>query len=128
MRAKLKSGCLVLGDKGWLLSPGDYADADLYIPQEERPKVEFVKSPGHFVEFANAIKGEGKAMSNFPDYSVGLTETVLLGNLAVWAAAGDQGSLAKPRPKTAAARLRVAIRSLAKWVSPARRSCGTPRI
>ena len=25
-------------------------------------------------------------MSNFPDYAVPLTETVLLGNLAVWAA------------------------------------------
>jgi len=93
MKAKLKSGCLVVGDKGWLLSPGDYADSDLYLPDTERPKVDFVKSPGHFTEWVNAIKGEGKAVSNFPDYSASLSETVLLGNLAVWAAAGDQGSL-----------------------------------
>lgn len=90
MKNKLRSGCLVIGDKGWLLAPGDYADADIYMPQEDRPKVDYVKSPGHFVEWVNAIRGEGKAMSNFPDYSGGLTETVLLGNLAVWAAAGDQ--------------------------------------
>ena len=41
-------------------------------------------SPGHFTEFANAIK-ENKpelAMSNF-DYAGRLTETVLLGNIAL---------------------------------------------
>ena len=30
-------------------------------------------------------------MSNFPDYSGPLTEMVLVGNLAVWAAASGQG-------------------------------------
>jgi hypothetical protein len=90
MKRKLTSGCLVLGDKGWLLSPGDYADSDLYLPQEERPKVEIERSPGHFVEWVEAIKGGAPAKSNFPDYSASLTETVLLGNLSVWAAAGDQ--------------------------------------
>jgi predicted dehydrogenase len=90
MARTLKSGCLVLGDKGWLLAPGDYASSDIYMPQEERPKVDFIKSPGHFEEWVNAIKGEGQATSNFPNYASQLTETVLLGNLAVWAAAGDQ--------------------------------------
>jgi hypothetical protein len=42
------------------------------------------------VEWVNAIKGEGTPMSNFANYAGPLTETVLLGNLAVWAAAGDQ--------------------------------------
>jgi predicted dehydrogenase len=93
MKNTLKSGCLVVGDKGWLLAPGDYASSDLYMAQEERPTVDYPRSPGHFVEWVNAIKGEGKAMSNFVDYASGLTETVLLGNLAVWAAAGDQGAL-----------------------------------
>jgi predicted dehydrogenase len=90
MKTKLRSGCLVIGEKGWLLAPGDYADADIYMPQAERPQVDYVKSPGHFVEWVNAIKGQGPSMSNFPNYAAGLTETVLLGNLAVWAAAGDQ--------------------------------------
>ena len=30
-------------------------------------------------------------MSNFPDYAGGLTETILLGNLAVWVAATGKG-------------------------------------
>ena len=36
-------------------------------------------------QFANAVKGGPPAMSNFPEYSGGLTETILLGNLALWA-------------------------------------------
>ena len=89
MRKKLTSGAFILGDKGWLLSPGDYADADLYLPDPEKPKVDFPRSPGHFEEWVRAIKGGEPAMSNFQGYASGLTETVLLGNLAVWAAAGD---------------------------------------
>ena len=53
-------------------------------PFSEFKDIEIVESPGHFVEFAKAIKGEGKTMSNFPDYAGPLTETILLGNLAVW--------------------------------------------
>jgi hypothetical protein len=81
------SGCFVLGEKAWLLSPGDYAGDGLYMPEPELPKVDYVKSPGHFEEWVRAIKGGEPAMSNFPKYASGLTETVLLGNLAVWAAA-----------------------------------------
>ena len=81
------------------LAPGDYASSDIYMPQEERPTVDYPRSPGHFVEWVNAIKGEGQAMSNFPNYASGLTETVLLGNLAVWAAAGDQDPAKKDAQK-----------------------------
>ncbi len=57
------------------------------LPKDKvRPiEVEYPHSPGHFTEWANAIKGGPPAMSNFADYSGGLTETILLGNLAVWA-------------------------------------------
>jgi predicted dehydrogenase len=92
MRRTLTSGAFVLGDKGWLLAPGDYAGNGVYMPDAELPKVEYVRSPGHFEEWVNAIKGEGEAMGNFPNYASGLTETVLLGNLAVWAASGKEGS------------------------------------
>jgi len=99
LRGTLKSGCFVLGDKGWLLAPGDYAGSGIFMRQEELPKVEFQRSPGHFQEFVNAIKGEGQAMSNFPDYAGPLAETVLLGNLAVWAAAGSQDPGAREEQK-----------------------------
>ncbi len=49
------------------------------------PDVDVDVSPGHMAEFARAALGGQPARSNFPDYSGPLTETVLLGNLAIWA-------------------------------------------
>lgn len=102
------SASLVVGEKGRFYSPGDYGevprdtgvlvDGD-FIPQRRitRPReegrespfgqfknIDFVRSPGHFTEFANAIKGEGKTVSEFVNYAGPLTETILLGNLALW--------------------------------------------
>jgi predicted dehydrogenase len=86
--AKMESsGALVIGDKGKLYAPGDYAERGIQmLGGIEKPKVEWEKSPGHFEEWVRAIKGGKPARSNFNDYAGGLTETVLLGNLAVWAA------------------------------------------
>ena len=72
---------------------GDYADKAELIGKDELPDVEFERSPGHFEEWIRAIKGGKPAMSNFPDYAGPLVETMLLGNLAVWAAneAGQVG-------------------------------------
>ena len=63
------------------------------------PEVEFVHSPGHFTEWVRAIKGGEQAMSNFPDYAGPLTETILLGNLAVWVAASGKGEKVEWDPK-----------------------------
>ena len=91
-RQRMTSGALVVGEKGYLLSPGDYAGDDLYFPEGiTRPSVEIISSPGHFEEWVRAIKGGVPATANFPNYAGPLTETVLLGNLAVWAAAGEPG-------------------------------------
>ncbi len=98
------SAALVVGEKGKFYSPGDYGgepnETGLIVDGEFTPQrritrsgdapfakfkgIEYVKSPGHFTEFANAIKGEGKTVSEFVEYSGPLTETILLGNLAVW--------------------------------------------
>ena len=99
------SAALIVGDKGHFYSPGDYGGTPAgtglivdgeFTPQRNivRPReggnfaefqnIEFTRSPGHFTEFANAIKGEGKTVSEFVEYSGPLTETILLGNLAVW--------------------------------------------
>jgi hypothetical protein len=51
----------------------------------DEPEVEFEPSIGHFEEWVRAIKGGEPAKSNFPGYASPLTETILLGNLAVWA-------------------------------------------
>ncbi len=88
------SAALVVGDKGKFFSPGDYGgdarntglvvNGEFTNQRKLKDDVEFEKSPGHFVEFAKGIRGEGTPMSNFPNYSGPLTETILLGNLAVW--------------------------------------------
>ena len=92
-----KTGALVIGDKDILYGPGDYGDGDKQsgkprlLSGDPFPEVQFTRSPGHFVEWTRAIKGGEPAMSNFPTYAGGLTETILLGNLAVWVAATGKG-------------------------------------
>ncbi len=73
-----KTGSLAVGDKGILLN-------DKLLDGGTPVDVKFPHSPGHFEEWIRAIKTGEPAMSNFPDYAGPLTETVLLGNLAVWA-------------------------------------------
>jgi predicted dehydrogenase len=88
------TGSIITGDKGYLYSWGDYGgDFAVNIGgNKEKPKVEYEKSPGHFTEFHESIIGKRKrATSNFENYAGKLTETILLGNLAVWAAATGEG-------------------------------------
>jgi predicted dehydrogenase len=89
-----KSGVLVVGEKDTLLAPRDYCETGYsLLSGAKQPDVEFEVSPGHFKELVIAIQGGPPAKSNFPDYASALTETILLGNLAVWAApeAGSAG-------------------------------------
>ena len=79
------SGYLIIGDKGKFYSGGDYGAQGKFFGGTPMPDVTFQASPGHFEEFARGIKGEMEPVSNFPNYAGPLTETVLLGNLAVWA-------------------------------------------
>jgi len=85
-RDPVGSGCVIIGDKAKIFSPNDYGAEFEILGKIDEPKVEFSESPGHFEEWIRAIKGGPAAMSNFPDYAGPLTETILLGNLAVWAA------------------------------------------
>ena len=82
------SGALVVGAKDTLYAHGDYCEKFSLLSGSEPAQVDFVKSPGHFEEFITAIQGGPAAVSNFPNYSGPLTETILLGNLAVWAGKG----------------------------------------
>ncbi|MCA9087411.1 MAG: Gfo/Idh/MocA family oxidoreductase [Planctomycetaceae bacterium] len=96
MKFKHKSGSIIVGEDLTLYSWADYGDNWVILDKEGKetpvPEVEFEKSPGHFTEFHQAITGERKeAMSNFGNYAGPLTETILLGNLAVFAAASGEG-------------------------------------
>jgi predicted dehydrogenase len=88
----LQTGCAVVGEKDTLYAPGDYADkTSKLLSKAPFPEVEFARSPGHFQEWVRAIQGGEPAMSNFYDYAGRLTETMLLGNLAVWVADSGHG-------------------------------------
>jgi hypothetical protein len=78
-------GVIIACEKGTLYVPGEHGGGAHLVGGAPVPDVDFEKSPGHFEEFVRAIEGGKPAQSNFPDYAVPLTETVLLGNLAVWA-------------------------------------------
>ena len=98
------SGAIIVGTEGTFFSPGDYGADDQGNTGIMKPDGSFVKerrielpeeaydvSPGHFDEFTNAVASgdQHSPASNFPDYAGPLTETILLGNLAVWAASDE---------------------------------------
>ena len=90
---------MLVGEKAKIYSPDDYGARFDYLGDVNPPELEFVRSPGHFAEWVRAIKGGEKAMSNFSDYAGPLTETILLGNLAVWVAATGKGEKVEWDPK-----------------------------
>lgn len=85
------SGSLLVGDKGVLFSPNDYGERYKLLPTD---KFVDYKAPtptlprngrgdsGMKAEWVAAIKGGPPAMSNF-NYAAMLTETILLGNVAM---------------------------------------------
>lgn len=90
------SGAMLIGSKGKFFSPGDYGGDEKntgtiidgkFTNYKDLGRVKYTRSRGHFAEFVNAIKDSKPedAVSNFPNYAGPLTETILLGNLAVFA-------------------------------------------
>ncbi|MBI3853508.1 MAG: Gfo/Idh/MocA family oxidoreductase [Verrucomicrobia bacterium] len=81
------NGSLLVGEKGKLFAPDWHADKFVLLPKEKfadlkGPQPTIRRSPGHHQEWILACKGGPPALSNF-DYAAVLTETVLLGNLAL---------------------------------------------
>ena len=80
------SGVLYYGDKGVLMH-GDYGNGPRLIPETamdayEKPEPTLPRSKGIHEEWIEAIKNGGKSTTDF-SYSGPLTETMLLGNVAV---------------------------------------------
>ncbi len=73
-------GTLYIGSKGMIL--GNEIFPISLRESYERPKPYIPSSPGHHEEWINACKGGDPAGSNF-DWAGPLTETVLLGNIAL---------------------------------------------
>ncbi|MBR0226499.1 MAG: Gfo/Idh/MocA family oxidoreductase [Thermoguttaceae bacterium] len=108
------SGAIIIGSEGAAYSPDDYAQSYQLLKKGgekivEKEGVEWRKAPedehsGNFdarnkLEWVTAIKENNPDLcwSNFPKFAGPLTETILLGNLAVWAApkAGERGETIK---------------------------------
>ncbi|MDO4576431.1 MAG: Gfo/Idh/MocA family oxidoreductase [Planctomycetia bacterium] len=91
------SAFLLIGEKGTFYSPNDYGTSRVVIGpakdeeqaylEKVRPSLE-IANEGHFGEFVQAIRDNKPTFpkSNIVTQAGGLTETILLGNLAVWAA------------------------------------------
>ena len=85
------SGCIIVGDKATLYAAGDYANEGIELSTKDPwlevdyPKPVAEEDLGHMQEFFAGINDRSKKpMSNIDDYGGQLTETILLGNLAVW--------------------------------------------
>lgn len=101
------SGSLIVGEKGVIYSPDDYAQSYFVLGEggkaiAELPGIEYRSAPSdeksinnfdlrNQFEWFTAI-WENKpelCWSNFPNHAGPLSETILLGNLAVWTAAQE---------------------------------------
>ncbi len=108
------SGAMIIGSKGCAYSADDYADNYAFLAEggeiiKEIDGVEWRKAPvdehsgsmdpRNKLEWVTAIRENKPELcwSNFPDHAGPLTETVLLGNLAVWTASesGKRGETIK---------------------------------
>lgn len=79
-------GVLFIGTKGKLMC-STYGENPRLIPENKMkeyqlPEKTIPRSPGIHQEWIEACKGNGKTTSNF-DYAAKLTETMLLGNVAI---------------------------------------------
>ena len=79
------NGSIVVCENATVYSPNELNTEFHLVGGAPMPDVAVEESPGHMAEFARAILEGKPARSNFPNYSGPLTETVLLGNLAIWA-------------------------------------------
>jgi len=87
-----RSGVLIIGDQAKMYAPGDYAERGIEVVGAEELDVEYPVCPGpenadekQKLEWFTGMHDPSKTpTSNFPDYAGPLTETILLGNLAVY--------------------------------------------
>jgi hypothetical protein len=79
------NGSIVVCEKATVFSPNELNTEFHLVGGAEIPDIKVDESPGHMAEFFRAAQGGQPARSNFVDYSGPLAETVLLGNLAIWA-------------------------------------------
>jgi predicted dehydrogenase len=122
------SGSLLVGDKGVLYSPNDYGAAYKLLPEKDfagyqGPAESLPRNGkgdlGMKQEWIEAIRGGPPALSNF-QYAGMLTETILLGNLAMRA-----GKPVEVEQQQGRRRRRVTARKI-EWDGPNMRATNAP--
>jgi predicted dehydrogenase len=96
------SGALIIGDKGKIFSPDDYGSQFFVMASGESKFAKgneheackaapqtIPRSPGHYQEWVDAIRGGAPAYSNF-DIAAYLTEIILLGCVALNVGVGEK--------------------------------------
>jgi predicted dehydrogenase len=81
------SGMVIVGEQGSLYTPDDYGAEYVLLPKKKfenfkLPEKFLKRNAHHFKEWVDACHGGPPAMSNF-NYASRLTETMILGNLAL---------------------------------------------
>lgn len=79
------NGVILVCDKATVYCPNSDNEEFHLVGGAPIPDIEVDESPGHMAEWIRAAEGGPPARANFPDYAGHLAETVLLGNLAIWA-------------------------------------------
>src|SRR5690606_529416 len=76
------AGSALIGEKGTLIIP--HVALPRLFPEDQFAAVEVprMESVNHYIQWADACRGEGQTTSAF-DYSGPLTETVMLGTIAL---------------------------------------------
>ncbi len=82
-----RTGSMIVGTEGVLVSSNDYGASFKLYPEAKfagykSPEPTLPRAPGHYEEWLIACKGGPQALGSF-EYACPLTETVLLGNVAV---------------------------------------------
>lgn len=83
------SGCLIIGENLTMYSPSDYGGEYRLLRNNEVVRMEPPERTlprvggNHHGEWLNGIRNNRQPMSNFPGYASALTETALLGNVAI---------------------------------------------
>jgi len=79
------NGVIMVFENATIYAPNEYGGNPKILGGAPMPTADFERSPGHMEELFRAVETGVPAIGNIPGYSGPLTETVLMGNLAVWA-------------------------------------------
>jgi len=83
-----ENGSLLIGDYGRYYSPGFSNRFRHLLPMDQfesytPPEITMPRTPNHYQEWLDACRGGVPAFCNFIDFGAGITEVMLLGNLAI---------------------------------------------